>query len=199
MRMKSEQRRLAILEAAKGAFLERGYVSTSMAEVSARVGGSKQTLYSYFSSKEDLFIAMMMEKGVAIIDPLFNAFHEETDLKAAIEAFAVAFVRFVAGDEVLAFRRIIYAEGAKSTLGKIFYENGPKRGWTKMALDFQRAMDAGRMRKSDPWVAAAQFSALCESGPIQRLLEGSVAGFTDDDLVAAGKAAADTFIRAYDI
>ncbi|UAL12769.1 TetR/AcrR family transcriptional regulator [Caulobacter segnis] len=197
MRVKSEEKRLAILEAAKGVFLERGYVAASMAEVSARVGGSKQTLYSYFASKEDLFVAVMLEKGAAQVEPMFDTFHGGENLAEAVRRFALAFVRFITGDEVIAFRRIVYAEGAKSDLGRLFYENGPKRGWTRMAYDFARAMDEGRMRRADPWTAVDQLHALCEAGPVQRLLEGSASSVDDDVLTAAAEAAADTFIRAY--
>jgi len=197
MRVKSEEKRLAILDAAKGVFLERGYVAASMAEVSARVGGSKQTLYSYFASKEELFVAVMLEKGARQVEPMFDAFHGSENLAEAVRRFTLAFVGFITGDEVIAFRRIVYAEGAKSDLGRLFYENGPKRGWTRMAEDFQRAMDEGRMRRVDPWTAVNQLHALCEAGPVQRLLEGSSNGVDEADLIAAAEAAADTFIRAY--
>ncbi|PHY17597.1 TetR/AcrR family transcriptional regulator [Caulobacter sp. BP25] len=197
MRVKSEEKRRAILEAAKSVFLERGYVATSMAEVSARVGGSKQTLYSYFASKEELFVAMMLEKGAAQVEPMFEAFHGGENLAEAVRRFAQTFVRFISSDEVIAFRRIVYAEGAKSDLGRLFYENGPKRGWARMAEDFERAMDEGRMRRVDPWTAVNQLHALCEAGPIQRLLEGSAKSVDEESLSIAAEAAADTFIRAY--
>lgn len=199
MRVKSEERRLAILEAAKGVFLERGYVAASMAEVSARVGGSKQTLYSYFASKEELFVAVMLEKGAAQVEPMFDAFRGSGNMAEAVRRFALTFVDFITNDEVIAFRRIVYAEGAKSDLGRLFYENGPKRGWTRMAEDFERAMAEGRMRRADPWTAVNQFHALCEAGPVQRLLEGSSSNIDEADFTAAAAAAADTFIRAYEL
>ena len=99
----------------------------------------------------------------------------------------------------MAFRRIVYAEGAKSDLGKLFYENGPKRGWTRMAEDFEQAMDAGRMRRADPWTAVYQLHALCEAGPVQRLLEGSGGPIDEATLLAVADAATDTFIRAYEV
>ena len=98
MRVKSEEKRLAILEAAKSVFLERGYGSASMAEVSARVGGSKQTLYSYFASKEDLFVAVMIEKGATQVQPLFDILHENDNLAEAIHDFVLAFLRFITTD-----------------------------------------------------------------------------------------------------
>lgn len=199
MRVKTEEKRLAILEAAKSVFLERGYVAASMSEVAARVGGSKQTLYSYFASKEDLLVAVMLEKGARMIDPLFDRFHDNRDLPTGLAEFAVQFVRFVADPEIAAFRRIIYAEGAKSNLGQLFFENGPKRGWTRMAADFSRAMDEGRMRRADPWRAVGHFFALCEAGPVQRFMEGAVESVADADLIRAADAAVDVFVRAYEL
>jgi len=199
MRVRTEEKRRAILEAAKGVFLERGYVAASMSEVAARVGGSKQTLYSYFASKEDLLVAVMLEKGATMIDPLFDRFHDNRDLPTGLGEFATQYLRFISDPEIVAFRRIIYAEGAKSNLGKLFFENGPKRGWTRMAADFSRAMDEGRMRQTDPWRAVAHFLALCEAGPVQRLTEGAVASVAEGELVGTAEAAVDVFLRAYEV
>jgi AcrR family transcriptional regulator len=199
VRVKSEEKRRAILEAAKSVFLERGYGAASMSEVASRVGGSKQTLYSYFASKDELFVAMMLEKGAVQIDPLFDSFHESRDLPVALREFAIQFLRFISSEEILAFRRIIYAEGAKSNLGKLFFENGPKRGWTRMAQDFAHAMDEGRMRKADPWQAVMHFHALCEAGPFQRLAEGAVDSVSEADLIKAVDGAVDVFVRAYEL
>lgn len=200
MRLKSEERRLAILETAKELFLERGYSAASMAEVSARVGGSKQTLYSYFSSKEDLFVAVMLEKAAVLVDPVFADLRAaRDDLPKALREFAIAFLRLLSTDEVLAMRRIIYAEGAKTALGRRFYEIGPKRCWAVMAEEFVYAMDEGRMRRADPWLAAMHFSGLCEAGPYQRLLEGAVDAIADEEIVRIADAAVDVFIRAYEV
>jgi AcrR family transcriptional regulator len=199
MRVKTQAKRLAILEAAKGVFLERGFSDASMAEVAARVGGSKQTLYSYFSSKDELFVAMMIEKGAVMIEPLFDIFNNSPHLLAALTDFSFGFIRFASDVEILALRRIICAEGSKSNLGKLFFESGPKRGWTRMAEEFQRAMNLGHMRCADTWMAVQHFRGLCEAGPIQNLLEGAVTSVTDEDLIQAAEAAVDVFIRAYDI
>jgi AcrR family transcriptional regulator len=200
LRLKSEEKRLAILEAAKEIFLERGYGAASMAEVSARVGGSKQTLYSYFPSKEDLFVAVMLEKGANSFDLVFADLRAARDnLPSALRDFAIAFLRLLGTDEIVALRRIIYAEGAKFGFGRRFYDIGPKRCWSQLAEEFDRAMEEGRMRRADPWVAAMHFSGLCETGPYQRLLEGAIDTLTDEDIVEVADAAIDVFVRAYDV
>ena len=57
--MKPEEKRQAILDVAAQAFRELGFERTSMSEIRARVGGSKETLYHYFPSKEILFFEVM--------------------------------------------------------------------------------------------------------------------------------------------
>jgi AcrR family transcriptional regulator len=59
MRVKSETKRQTILDVATKAFIELGFNNTSMSEIASRVGGSKSTLYNYFSSKEEIFSAVM--------------------------------------------------------------------------------------------------------------------------------------------
>ena len=59
MRVKSEARRQAILDVAAEVFREHGFEHASMSEMTARLGGSKSTLYSYFASKEELFLEVM--------------------------------------------------------------------------------------------------------------------------------------------
>lgn len=199
MRLKSEVKRHAILEAAKAVFLERGYDAASMAEVSARAGGSKQTLYNYFASKEDLFAAVLLERGAVLTDPLYAAFDDSDDLAEALRQFGLDLVRLMTSDEVIRFRRIVYAEGAKSNLGKLFFANGPERGWTRMAGHFAQAMDDGRMRRADAWRAVLHFHSLCEAGPVHRLLEGAIDAVSDRDIVEAVDAAVDVFARAYEL
>ncbi|WP_253295185.1 TetR/AcrR family transcriptional regulator, partial [Vibrio cholerae] len=57
MRVKSEEKRQAILEIAKDSFTKQGFEQTSMSHIAKMLGGSKATLYNYFSSKEEIFTA----------------------------------------------------------------------------------------------------------------------------------------------
>src|SRR5258708_17892180 len=56
-RQKIERER-RILAAARRLFDRRGYVNTSMEDVAARAGLAVGTLYNYFSSKEQLLLAL---------------------------------------------------------------------------------------------------------------------------------------------
>lgn len=197
MRIKTEERRAAIIEAAKAVFLERGYDAASMAEVSVKAGGSKQTLYNYFASKADLFVAMMLEKGAAQAPGMFDEVRRNPDLRLGLLTFGHDLMIFLMQDDVLAMRRMIMAEGSKSDLGVLFYENGPKRGWTRMADAFAERMDRGEMRRADPWRVAMHLQGLLEAGPLQRRMEGAQDAVSAEELRLTVNEAVDVFLRAY--
>ena len=81
MRVKSEARRQAIIDVAKEAFCRQGFEATSMSEIASRVGGSKATLYNYFRSKEEIFIAVMESSATDRIAEAFKILEENTDIR----------------------------------------------------------------------------------------------------------------------
>lgn len=63
LRQKQRQERLElILQAAEQVFTEKGYHNTSMDEIAARVGIGTATIYSHFSSKEDLMVVAILQR-----------------------------------------------------------------------------------------------------------------------------------------
>src|SRR5690606_39421853 len=59
--MRGRRRLARIIEAATQLFLRDGYAATSIEAGLDASGGSKATLYSYFSTKDDLFRAVVQE------------------------------------------------------------------------------------------------------------------------------------------
>jgi TetR/AcrR family transcriptional regulator len=59
-----------ILDAALGAFAERGFHGTSLADVASAAGLSKPNLLYYFRSKEALYVAVLGRTLEAWLDPL---------------------------------------------------------------------------------------------------------------------------------
>src|SRR3954449_11181001 len=58
---RKEARPGELLDAALDLFVEKGFAATRAEEVAARAGVSKGTLFLYFSSKEELFKAVVRE------------------------------------------------------------------------------------------------------------------------------------------
>lgn len=77
--------RTEILDAARTLAAEKGYAAMSMDELAARVGVSKPTLYSLFSTKDEIIIAaamMHVERLMAVIE-------ENKDNRTPLERLAL--------------------------------------------------------------------------------------------------------------
>jgi AcrR family transcriptional regulator len=55
----SERKRTAILDAARAVFSRQGYAATAVNDLAEAAGIAKGTLYLYFESKEDLYLAAL--------------------------------------------------------------------------------------------------------------------------------------------
>ena len=195
MRLKTEARRQAILQIATELFREVGYERATMAEISARLGGSKATLYSYFSSKEELFADAMMEameeQGLNVMRLLAT---DEGDLRAILQQFGDAYLEFVTASSAMEIMRIAVAEGAHSQLGAKLYRLGPKRGWLEISAGVRQLQDRGLLKPGDPGYLAAHLKGMLETGIVEPILYGARAEFSKKEAVAK---AVDAFLRAY--
>jgi AcrR family transcriptional regulator len=90
-RMPAEDRRVAILEAARGAFAEGGYHRTSLDAVAERAGVSKALLYEHFDSKRELHAAMLELHVRELVERIRAAVESaepgERRMRAGLEAF----------------------------------------------------------------------------------------------------------------
>src|SRR5437870_13659978 len=72
-----EEAKSRILEAANKVFAEKGYHEATMDDIAKRLGVSKGAIYLYFSSKEDLFEAMVKTAPQAFKEILYSSFRDE--------------------------------------------------------------------------------------------------------------------------
>ena len=56
---KTDQKRQHILDTAYRLFQSKGFADTTMSEITSEAGGSKATVYNYFSSKDELFSSIV--------------------------------------------------------------------------------------------------------------------------------------------
>ncbi|HEX4583748.1 MAG TPA: TetR/AcrR family transcriptional regulator [Burkholderiaceae bacterium] len=197
MRVKTEEKRQQILAVAREVFRENGYAQTSMAEISARLGGSKGTLYSYFGSKEELFAAVMIEVARGSAEPMLDELERAGDMRSGLARFMHRAMRMLVSDEMVQYRRMLIGEAGRSRVGKLAYELGPRQYLQKFADLFAAQMREGRFRQADPWRAALHMQSLCMGAPAQLVLEGVIKRPSDEEIASAAQAAADLFLRAY--
>lgn len=146
-------------------FLQEGYAAASMSAIAAKLGGSKGTLYNYFTSKTELFAAYMAQACLANSEALLAKADDETPFDEGLRRLGVGFLTFVLRDEAMAVHRLVVGEAHRfPELGEAFYEAGPKQSTAALAGWLKRRMDRGEMRPADPETAARQFFALCKTG-----------------------------------
>ncbi|WP_343650869.1 TetR/AcrR family transcriptional regulator [Herbaspirillum sp.] len=198
MRVKTEEKRDAILAAAADVFKESGFEGASMAEISARIGGSKGTLYAYFKSKEDLFVAVTHAVAKKQIEPALETLDQETeDLESTLRVFGEKAVSFLCQESTLQTQRMILAEAGRSDIGRRFHEDGPKLGMQRIAAFMQKQMAAGRLKQADPMLATLQLCALLDCETVRPMMLGLETSISKPRIKRMVGRAVETFLAAY--
>jgi len=191
-------KRRQVLDAATELFLAHGYGAVSMDGVARQANVSKATLYAHFASKDALFATIVHERGVTNqLDATLFPEHV-ADLRAAMEAIGLKVMRFMLQERTLAIYRVALAEAARfPELGRVFFENGPRKfcSWAERWLALQQA--AGLVRPADIKVATEQFMALLRSGVFLRASLALPPAPTEADIAETVRLAVDTWLRAY--
>lgn len=197
MRQKTEQKRTAILLASKELFLLQGYEKTSMAEVAAKAGGSKATLYSYFSSKEEIFDAVMEASAEKEIAPAFQELRPEPSLSLTLTQFGVNYLYSILDPDILALRRLAQSEAGRSDIGSKFFEKGPKVGWQMVANFLEQVGESSALEITTPWGAAMHLKGLLESEILDECILGVRPRPNKNDLKAMVSRAVGVFMKGY--
>lgn len=88
------ERREAILQVALAGFAGTAYDALTMDRIAAETGVAKGTLYLYFRSKEEVFLALCEQELSAWFDALDSALqtrHAEMSVNGLVELFAASF------------------------------------------------------------------------------------------------------------
>ena len=171
---RAERKRRTILEAATTLFLRNGYRGTSMDEIAALAGVSKQTVYKAFSDKESLFSGIVISAVAEAADPVYAevlALEDTGDIEADLRGFARRLLGRVMQPRILQLRRLVIGEAERfPELGRTFYEQGPGRTIAALAAAFERLAARGALQVDDPLLAAAHFNWLVMSIPLNQAM-----------------------------
>lgn len=187
-----------ILRAATQVFMDQGYGAASMDTVARRAGVSKATVYAHFSSKEQLFAAIVRGEcrhhARAMSAPDIAA----AGVEEALYRIGENFLRFILTPRSLAIFRVVIAETPRfPELGRIFYESGPAIIAGELSAHLAGMARAGRLDVDDPARAAEQFFGMLRGNLRLRCLLGEPADVSDAGIERAVRAAVAAFLRAY--
>jgi len=206
---RSQEKHLAIIEAAKQLFLETGFGPTSMDAVADRAGVSKRTVYSHFESKEALFDSIMSQMcsvlGAAIqeqVDIMMAKAEEATgpdpEMAEMLQVLGCRFLTLITDPTDVALFRIIIGEASRfPQLGREFFEKGPKKLTEQLSVYFTRQHELGTLEIDDPNQAAWHFLAMVKDPIHLKLLigiQGTPSQKEIDEISAKG---VDRFLKIY--
>jgi AcrR family transcriptional regulator len=197
MRVKSEAKRSDIVRVASELFESVGFERTSMSMISERLGGSKQTLYNYFPSKDDLLRAVLQQDVGEGIEVIEQAFHGHKDLRDALASMGAAYLNRRLSPQPIANIRIVANQPAETKLGAEFFEQALRPAAKRICGLFESLMEDGKLERADPWIVAMQWKGLTEQDLFERRLLGAMPKLDQKEIERAAGSAADAILKIY--
>lgn len=158
---RSQLKRGQILDAARRLFLAHGYADASTEAVRREAGVSKETLYRYYRTKEELFADVLrrltlehLPKPVQL-DEKLSVGADRRQLQKIVRQLAGEIVEVMMQPDYLALLRIVVAESARFPhLGELFRKTVPEQGIAIIVELLKKLRKKGLAAKIDDEAAA---------------------------------------------
>lgn len=190
-------RRTNYLETALALFSEHGFHGVSMDQLVAAAGGSKATLYRYFSSKEELFEAIIADltRATVAIRPADEL--AALSLEEGLRAIGHATARAALSEQATVLFRLATGELNRfPVLADLMFERGPAVSYARLRDFIAVHAAAGEVEVDDRQIAAEQFlGGIVGHQQLRRALGQGTADA--QGISARVEAAITTFLAAY--
>ena len=159
-----------IIQAAIESFAQTGFDKTKMEDIAKRLGLSKGTIYLYFNSKEDLFLAICEHYVKVMRDQQHSAiFSKKEDMVLDSEHFYENFRRLEQGKDRVMLEMVVESS-RNSRLKKGMYEHRLKV-YDAVAEHLNRQIEKGFIKKGiDVNGLASAFVALYAGLTVSKML-----------------------------
>ena len=157
---RGEKRRQELAEIAKQVFLEKGFSTTTMQQIAARAGASKETLYRHFGTKEGLFAEVVRIRAAELGAPIDQALPLQGNPRDVLFDAGLTCMRGLTQPAGFALFRMVVAEVPNAPeLGQLFFALGPGSFQTRLAEYLRCSTVAGQLNCARPDHAASLFCA----------------------------------------
>lgn len=137
----------AIVKAASAVFLAEGFERASLDQIAQRAGVSKQTIYSHFADKQDLFKAICTELTEKLTIPLSSAGQTGVSLEDLLTRLGEDVLAMMCEPASLELHRLLLNAVARfPELGETAYQAGANRmldDLSQLLLQRSRVGEAG--------------------------------------------------------
>jgi AcrR family transcriptional regulator len=177
-----EEKRAAIVAAARESFLESGYSQASMDGIARVAGVSVKTIYGHFENKKELFSAVMRAACIAESAPL--ELQDEAALAARYPWFTDAteqglmeagreYLRHLLSTEQLALYRVVTRDADRFPELGVQYQKDVVAGRTDILMKYLgRVGRTNRWRLTNMQQAGSVYEALLRAGLFEEVLHG---------------------------
>ncbi|UEA59877.1 TetR/AcrR family transcriptional regulator [Gordonia otitidis] len=112
-RMTGAQRRLQLIEVARGLFAERGFEGTSIEEIAQRAGVSKPIVYEHFGGKEGLYAVVVDREMETLLEMVTSSLTKNRSLYR-IQQVALALLTYME-ERTDGFRILVRGDSASAS------------------------------------------------------------------------------------
>lgn len=157
------------MQAAIELFTRNGYDGTSVDDVAAAAGVSKQTVYSHYGNKENLFgLAVSTKCKQSGMDA--EAIDLESPPQVVIPMVARQFLELVTSPEATRVHAVCTSSSeSHPELGHLFFKHGPKQAVEALTRYLTAQNQAGTLQIQCPEHAAWQFLSMLKAEAQMRI------------------------------
>ena len=198
-RSKNEVKRQQILNAAITLFIEHGFAATSMELIAKNADVSKQTVYSHFGNKDDLFSASVESKceSLKILD---LSLHDLSEPHKVLFQLAKNFTDFLTSKEACAVHKIcVFESSAYPQVSDIFYQSGPLRVTKQVTLLMEKLNQQNVLSMDNPKHAALQFLSMIKGEQWMQVEFNTQERISTEEVDEYLRSCVEFFIRGYAI
>lgn len=195
---KAETTRRRVLDAARVVFFEAGFVEANLDDVARRARVAKGTLYRYFQSKADLYVAVLTRNAEAFVERMGAAVDPELAAPDQLRQIGAFYFRHYTGNAD--YFRIFWVVENHRLLGGVpeeavrYVSDVWKRCLEILADSIERGVKEGSFRACDPW-EMANILWMVANGVIQSDLDPERAELRGRDLERVFTDAVELVIR----
>jgi TetR/AcrR family transcriptional regulator, mexJK operon transcriptional repressor len=195
-RSKPKAKEQEVLDVATAYFLKHGYQGASINAMARSSGISKESIYRYFSSKKQLFEAVIGRELMEYQESLQRLSTSKTiGLREALVTLAETVLGVVTTDRTRALRRLIFDEARRSPdVGQHYYKIGPERAYAA----FEEVFKAHHIDSDYDAAVLSRHLMAMVSWRVMLELECAVIGApTSDEMRRRIESVVDDFMKAF--
>ena len=196
-RPKSPAIQKRILTSAIRLFTEQGFSKTTIAQVSGDAGIAKQTIYSYFESKDDLFRAAIQTKCEQFAAAMELTSARKCPRESLTELAENYMALVLSAESRGVYRNCIAEVERKPLVSRLFFECGYQRVLADATRMMELLSDAGHLDILKPKIAAIQFLQMVQGEAKLRSELGIEPNWSSEEMNEYIRSCVDLFIRGY--